>query len=296
MATKRQSDIGSVFVMGAGRVGSALVALLQRQGVALLGQWNRSPRPGHEGVACHSGAPFPELLAQADTVIVAVRDAAITPVASALQGHLSASARVLHCSGSIPAREALGPLVGKVAALGTLHPLVSIQSYEQALTCLPAAFFGVEGDDEAVAVCAAICKKLTTRWVRLDAKTLQTYHTAAVIAANHAVVLWAAARDLLVKAGIADPDLATRMLVPLVRSCLENTEALGLPQALTGPVRRGDSETIAHHLQQLEGTPRLRESYLADARLALELVASLGDAPGGVDLARLRRVLLLPDA
>jgi predicted short-subunit dehydrogenase-like oxidoreductase (DUF2520 family) len=76
----------------------------------------------------------------------------------------------------------------------------------------------------------------------LDDSRRAAYHAAASIASNFLVTLEAAAESMAGAAGIED---ARELLAPLVRSTVENWAKLGPEQALTGPVARGDEETVA---------------------------------------------------
>ncbi|HEU5422739.1 MAG TPA: DUF2520 domain-containing protein, partial [Nitrolancea sp.] len=93
------------------------------------------------------------------------------------------------------------------------------------------------------------------------------YHAALARAANHLVTLVVEATDMLNAAGVADP---ARMLGPLLAASLENSLALG-PAALTGPVARGDAETVAAHIAAIKATaPEALAAYLALARLTAD--------------------------
>ena len=288
-------DAGRVWVLGGGRVGSALAALLARQSAGIeVSLWSRSGAVGAAMVAARGGAVYqgphlPSALACGQTVILAVSDDAIGVVAQQLDPLLGPDARVLHCSGAHSARSVLGALGAR--PLGTLHPLVAVRGIDQALRALPGAHFALEGDDEAVAVAATLCQTLGVRWVRIAAEGMGLYHAAAVIASNHAVALWYQAQALLVRSGVADAERATAMLLPLLRSTIENVERFGLPDALTGPVRRGDLGTIETHLQSLAGDPGLAASYRADARLALRAALKCEGGASGAYFASLERLL-----
>ena len=81
------------------------------------------------------------------------------------------------------------------------------------------------------------------------------------------------------------------MLGPLLRSVGDNIERLGLPDALTGPVRRGDAVTVQKHLSALKGcSPQVRQLYLAAANAQLPMAEALQDASPG-EFARVRRTL-----
>jgi predicted short-subunit dehydrogenase-like oxidoreductase (DUF2520 family) len=113
------------------------------------------------------------------------------------------------------------------------------------------------------------------------------YHAALASSANHLVTLVAQARDLLGQAGVADPG---RLLGPLLFAALDNALRLG-DGALTGPVARGDADTVASHLRALRAVaPEAVPAYVALARLTADRALAAGSlAPG--DAQRLLGVL-----
>jgi predicted short-subunit dehydrogenase-like oxidoreductase (DUF2520 family) len=99
------------------------------------------------------------------------------------------------------------------------------------------------------------------------------YHAGMASAANHLVTLVASASDLLREAGVGDP---ARMLGPLLYAALENALALG-DLALTGPVARGDAQTVAAHVEVLStAAPEALGAYLALARLTADRALAAG--------------------
>jgi predicted short-subunit dehydrogenase-like oxidoreductase (DUF2520 family) len=103
------------------------------------------------------------------------------------------------------------------------------------------------------------------------------YHAAAGLVANGSAALAAAGCELLEKAGVA-ANVAPRMLGPLLRSVADNVERLGLPMALTGPVRRGDTGAVERHLRAIESrSPRLVPLYRALVAAQLPLARELGE-------------------
>jgi predicted short-subunit dehydrogenase-like oxidoreductase (DUF2520 family) len=261
-------DPDPIFIVGAGRVGSALAALLKRAGRPPVGLWSRTENGAERarsvtGLECGHGA-FPASIADARILILAVRDPDVPLVAGALlDGGLLRGARVVfHCGGAVPAREALSPITA-LKDTGTLHPLVAVANPEQAVRLLPVGFFAIEGEERARATARDLVTLIGARPFEIDAEAMTLYHAAAVLASNHAVALWHDAQLLLQQAGM-DPELARAALTSLLRSTLENVEVLGLPDALTGPVRRGDHETVMRHLEALErGAPHLTALYRA---------------------------------
>lgn len=284
-----------VAVVGAGRVGAALAALLARHGVELVGLWSRSEAGAAAasdvvGRSCAHG-PFPAEIGRASLIILAVRDPVLHTVAGALlDGGLLRSARVvLHCGGARPAAEALAPLAGCGASRGTLHPLLAVADAARGATSLGGAFFAVEGDPAARAAAGALVRGIGARFFELDATQMTGYHAAAVLASNHPVALWAAAAELLGQAGVPG-DVAPRALAALARSVLDNVERLGPSAALTGPVQRGDLDTVRRHLDLLvERAPALAALYRACSLAAVRIVEDLDGADAA--LAAIRRLL-----
>jgi predicted short-subunit dehydrogenase-like oxidoreductase (DUF2520 family) len=123
------------------------------------------------------------------------------------------------------------------------------------------------------------------------------YHAAAVVASNHAIALWDAARWLMVRAGLPD-QTAAEALLALCRSTLENAEQAGFAGALTGPVRRGDAATVARHLDELaDESADLRALYLEASRATLATAhrASAGKGDANDLLAEVARLLRRDD-
>jgi predicted short-subunit dehydrogenase-like oxidoreductase (DUF2520 family) len=285
-----------IFILGAGRVGTALAIALERAGAAPAGLWTRSPASAERarrltGVPCWQGA-LPEMIGQATRVILAVSDPATASLAGALLdgGLLRSSEVVLHCAGGRPAAEALAGL-GPPLARGTFHPLLAIADPEAGARHLAGAAIALEGDEAARRAGAEVARCLGARPVELPAGGLLAYHTAAVLASNHAVALWAAALELLGLAGVpAEEQLPA--LQPLISSTLTNLGALGVPAALTGPVRRGDAAQVARALELLDrAAPHLSPLYLAATAQALRLARALSDPAAEPGLQQIEELL-----
>ena len=212
---------------------------------------------------------LPPWLSTVDVILLAVPDDAISGVAAALAtaGLVRPAQTVLHLSGAL-GRDALAPLAPCGAALGSLHPLQSLSDPATAPQRLTGAIAAVEGDEHAVVVAAALARGLGMEPVAVPAPSKPVYHAPAVVAATFLVTLAATAQRLFVRAGLP-PDGATRALTALMQGALDNVHAAGPAAALTGPVARGDVETIRRHLAALEGADA--DLYRALSRAALAL-------------------------
>jgi predicted short-subunit dehydrogenase-like oxidoreductase (DUF2520 family) len=272
----------NVFLVGAGPVATALAGALRLGGVPVLGLWARTPARARAagaiaGVAAYSAAP-PDLLLEADVVLLAVRDAAIADVARMLvaTGLVNRHHTLIHCSGAISAAEALALVSGEVGGMAMMHPLRAIPDGRAAMRSLKGAVFGVEGDERGRRDALTLVASLGARALELGGMQVSAYHAAAAMASNYTVVLLAAAADLLAAVGIAR-EQAIEALVPLVEGTLANVREHGPEAALTGPIRRGDRDTVERHLDALADRPELASLYRALGRRAAAIARSAPD-------------------
>ena len=210
-------------VVGAGRLGTALVKALPR----LAGPFPR----GFEG-------------SDFDVVVLAVPDSQIARAAAAVRiGPI-----VGHCSGAT-GLDVLAP-----HQCFSLHPLMTVTANGAPFAGAGAALAG--STTEALRVASGLAQELGLVSVTIADTDRVAYHAAASIAANFLVTLEDAAATLMATAGAG-----REILVPLVRAAVENWAAHGA-RALTGPIARGDHETVARQRQVVAArTPDLLELF-----------------------------------
>lgn len=283
----------NTFIVGAGPVATALAGALRLGGVPVLGLWARKPAAARaagavSGVASFSTAP-PDLLLEADAVVLAVRDDAVDVVARTLvaTGLISKRHVLLHCSGALAADEAFAAVQGAVGGVGTLHPLRAIADGRTAMRELAGTVFGVEGDERGRSAARALVAAMNGTPLELSGGKMAAYHAAAAMASNYVVTLLGAAAEMLAASGI-DEDDAVKALLPLSTGALENVRVHGLAAGLTGPIRRGDQATVARHVEAIpeDVAPLYRELGLR----TLALARRAGDARDE-DLAAIERLL-----
>lgn len=215
-------------IVGPGRLGSAIATRLRPHPsfelTGPLGRDETGARTGN-GATTRDSA---DALSHSDAVLVCVPDREIAAAASAIRpGPI-----VGHCSGAT----GLEPL--EPHERFSLHPLMTVSDAGANLAGATAA---VEASSQrASTVAMLIAAALELDVVELKAEDRPAYHAAASIASNFLVTLEAAAERLAATVGIS-----RSMLAPLVRATVENWAALGPERALTGPVARGDEQTIA---------------------------------------------------
>lgn len=276
----------SIAVIGAGKVGSALGILLQQRGYPVAGVASRTAQSA-EKLASRLQCPVleaKEAASRAKLIFITTPDRMIAPVAAAVSdaGGVGADRVVVHTSGAHPASELHG--VREAGALAvSIHPLQSFAGVQSAMENLPGSYFALEGDEEAMPVARQVVADLNGRCFEIPAADKPLYHAAACIASNYLVSLMHFATGLYGRFGLG-PEEAFAALLPLVRGTVANIAGSGPTGALTGPVARGDSGTIAGHMEafkQLE--PELRELYgklgRYTVRVALEK-GSINEAQG----------------
>jgi len=175
------------------------------------------------------GIPLRE--AEAAIVLLCVPDHAITEVASAIEP----GPWLAHVSGGTPLA-ALGPHGRRFS----LHPLQTF-SRDRGPEQLDGAWAAVTGEtEEARAVANELAAVLGLRPFPLADDRRALYHAGAAIASNYLVTLYRVASRLVAEAG-APPEA----LVPLMERTIENGFEL------TGPIARGDWETVDRHREAL---------------------------------------------
>ena len=187
-----------------------------------------------------------------DLVLLCVPDRSIGEAAA----YVAPGPWVAHVSGATPLA-ALDPHLRRFS----VHPLQTF-TLRRGAEQLDGAWAAVTAEsDEARTVATWLAGTLGLRPFPLADENRAAYHAGAAIASNYLVTLRQAAGSLLESAG-APPEA----LDPLMRRTIENGFEL------TGPIQRGDWETVERHLDAIQASrPELEAMYrvLADATVAV---------------------------
>jgi predicted short-subunit dehydrogenase-like oxidoreductase (DUF2520 family) len=247
----------SLGFIGLGKVGIPLARLWYAAGYVVRAVHSRTLFKADE-LAVQVGAVVvstpAEVVNAADLTLLTVPDDVIESLAADLGQSDLHGKGVIHTSG---ARDAaiLGILADRGALVGSLHPVFPFADVDTALTTLPGAVFAVEAEADVLrGWLTAMVLALRGHVMVIPAGHKAAYHSALVFASNYTVTLYAIAERLLVELG-AEPRVADQALNGLLRGTVENLQRKGVPQALTGPLVRGDIGTLAAHLAALEQTP-----------------------------------------
>lgn len=271
-------------IIGSGRAGSALGAALASAGHPVVGVTARSAASVERAARLLPGVPVlsaAEVTARADAVLVAVPDDVIARVAAALPAGPAQYA--VHLSGV----HGLSVLSGCPAVPVALHPPMTFTGTASDAGRLPAVTFTGTARADARPFAERLVANLGAagvQWIPDEQRAL--YHAGVTHGANHLVTLLGQALDVLRSAGVPDPAATLR---PLLTATLENTLAAGR-DALTGPVARGDVETIRAHLAALP-PGRIVRTY---AELA-GVTAGQAHEDGRIDATTAHRLTALLD-
>jgi predicted short-subunit dehydrogenase-like oxidoreductase (DUF2520 family) len=236
----------SAFVLGAGRLASALVPGLRAAGWRVAGHARsargraRLRRLGAEALPLTSAGDL-------DLLYLAVPDSVVGEALALALPHLRRGQIVAHGAGAL-GLEVLAPARARGALPGSLHPLQALAGGG----FRPGATAAVDGGPAARRLLTRTARDLGLRPIRVPASGRVLYHASAVMASNLVMALADLAAETWVRAG-APPEEALRALVPLMRGAVENLSERGLPGALTGPASRGDAEVVRRQARALRG-------------------------------------------
>lgn len=266
-----------VFIIGPGHVGRGLVRAFRASQVDVVGLHGKRP----SGVATSSGA-LPEEMSGANVVIVCVRDPQLDEaidevVAAAKSGLVERGTVILHTS-AIAEPEGLRALSDAGFPAGTFHPLVAFSDPEISAELLRGGWIGIDGENPAKSASRRLAGHLGARTLDIPPGRKPAYHAAAVISSNFPVVLASVAGHLLHDIGVADAT-AYQAVESLMRGALVNMKQALPDDALTGPVVRGDADTVAKHLRALKEHERALEVYRALSAAAVEIAQRRGTDP-----------------
>lgn len=256
--------------IGAGKAGCSFSRYLQGTQAEISGFYSKTLKHSEQAAGDTEAAVFlclRQVVSASDVVLITTPDNMIGEIWKQIKEQcpgLLSGKTFCHMSGSLSSE--LFQERQKFGAYGcSLHPMQAISSKNADLS---GAFFTAEGDQEAVSLMKALLTEKGNPVAVMDPANKKKYHMAASTASNLMAGLAQMAIGSLVECGF-DQDVALRMLGPLMRGNMENICEKGVLAALTGPVERGDCETVRSHLAQLTGEKR--EIYRLLSRQLVEV-------------------------
>jgi predicted short-subunit dehydrogenase-like oxidoreductase (DUF2520 family) len=249
-------------IIGAGKVGFTLGKFLSQSDNRIIGYYSRDPEHAQEAAAFTTSKSYrdpKELIFESDAIFLTVPDQAIQAVYQQIRQFEIQDKYICHCSGALSSADAF-PGIADTGAFGiSIHPLFPISDKFTAYRELSGAFFCLEGDEKAVSVFGPILEQLGGKVQRISPEAKARYHAGCVMASNLVCGLAQMSIETLATCGFTAAT-AQQALAPLLRSNMAHLLESDPITALTGPVERGDTETLKKHLTQLYN-PQTRAIY-----------------------------------
>ena len=261
MSQNHEQEHFSVTIIGTGAVGSALQDFFRSNGYPILSAVNRT-----------SGLPAEEGL-YGDVLFITTPDDAIAGVSEKLSGKEITwnHKTVVHCSGSLSSDQ-LSALSVAGAATASMHPIQTFRKGDGA-----SRFHGitvsVEGDAHAKELLKPLILKMRAKAIDVTPGQKQALHIGAVFASNYLVSLLRTVEKYLESEEMDD---GIGIMRPLIEQTLRNIFEKGASEALTGPVSRGDVQTVESHLSRLIFYPEYQSLYRQLGKTALQIARESG--------------------
>jgi predicted short-subunit dehydrogenase-like oxidoreductase (DUF2520 family) len=261
-----------VAIAGAGSLANSLAPALRKSGYTIteiISRNSLTSRGRASRLARLAGAhPVTSKTAilDAELLWLCVPDRVIRAVASTFAARTTGKVRLaFHSSGALTSRE-LDPLRAAGIAVASVHPLMTfVPGSRPSLHGVP---FAIEGDDAATRLARRVVRDLDGHAFPLPSVRKAAYHAWATFTSPLLLAFMVTLEEAAAAAGLTRED-SRRKSMPIIRQTLENYARLGPKHSFSGPMIRGDAETVAKHLAALRKYPEAHDVYVALARSAM---------------------------
>lgn len=270
-------------IIGCGNVGKSLGRLCSQAGVFEIGEILNQSLSSSKSAAqwIGSGNAISDIteLEPADIFLITTNDDSIAATAK----HIAEAAIlrpgniIFHCSGALSSA-ALSILKSSGALTASIHPVKSFATPCESLSDFRGTFCGCEGDTKALEILQPALESIGATTFSVDSEQKSLYHAASVISCNYLTSLLEVSAQTYQQAGIPR-EIAMQILQPIVQGTVDTIFKHGTTKALTGPIARGDVNTVKTQLAALtEWNPAYAEIYKSLGLVACNLSSQLGNA------------------
>lgn len=258
--------------VGAGKVGFSLGKYFAERNLCVSGYYSQNSKSSKEAAAFTDTKYYgtlSEIIKDSDTLFLTVNDGAISSVYSEIAQSDIRGKMICHCSGAMSSEVFDG--ISEKGAFGySIHPIYAFNDKLKSYQGLSNVYFTIEGDPEHLEDMLDFFHKLGNKAEILSKEVKVRYHLASVFASNLVEALFDFSSDLLKSCGLSQ-NFSEKALLPLFLGNASAIGEYGVAQALTGPVERGDVETVQKHIDALKFDER--EIYTILSKKLIEISA-----------------------
>lgn len=254
----KSADSYNIGFLGAGKVGTSLAIYFKNNNLKVNGFYNRTiekTKIASEYSNTKVYKNISNLILENDIIFLTVSDDSISVVLEFIINNIDINNLkdkiFVHTSG-VHSANILKDLHSYNAEYCSMHPLLAINDYKIAVENLAKTFFCVDGTEKANEVASLILNFTNNKYLCIESDKKPLYHGAACVISNYFVTLAHFSYKMLKKSGL-DLETSKQAVMPLIQSTLDNIlKSENIEDALTGPIKRGDSITVKKHLVSLQ--------------------------------------------
>ena len=259
-------------IIGAGKVGCSLGRYFVEQGLGVSGYSSKTKESVETAATFTNTRAYDslyQLVSENNLIFITTPDDCISEVwAQIVQYDYNEKNKIIcHFSGSLSSDVFLNREKRGFYAC-SFHPMYAFSDKFTSYKQLNQVMFTAEGDKEALAELCPLLERLGNPVFVIKGKKKERYHAAASLISNMMIGLYQMGIDMLVDCGFSETE-ARSLVKPLVEGNIQHLLGTSPEQALTGPIERGDVETIKKHLAQL--TDREHQVYIGLGRTLTEV-------------------------
>lgn len=254
--------------IGAGRVGVSLGKYFKEKGRKVGGYYSLSPESAKwaaDFTETKQYESLQEVISSCDMILLTVPDDAILEVWE--KAKVYASGKIIcHCSGLHSSKIFSDSGINHYAY--SIHPLIAVNSKEYSWRELNDVLFVIEGNIKHLCMIEEMFHSMGNRTRIISAENKIKYHAAAAISSNYMTALFFMSEKLFLECGFEETE-ARRELYALAKGNLDHIKEQGCIEALTGPLERGDYDTVRKHIEALE--PKMQGVYRKTAGYLIQI-------------------------
>lgn len=243
----------NISFIGAGKVGTSLGKYFTEKGYNISGMYNKTQPSLLESCNFLKTKPFydlQELVCNSDIIFITTPDNVINTVCDELVSLQNLKGKFFcHCSGSLSSK-VLSKINNYGAYTYSLHPLWAFSDKFTSYKNFQNAYISLEGTQSKISTIEDFITTLGNNFFLLSSENKSLYHASTVSVSNFVLALIKQGSDYLKLCGV-DNESAIKALTPLILNNINNFNDKGLLNSLTGPIERGDFETISNHISSI---------------------------------------------